>query len=254
MKSIASINVQQAQSQIEKIRLYQEEIINTINQIYSLFPEISKIIPDGEKLFIIWGSDQGLCGTFNKALIQKANNISNAGKNIKGFILVGKRLDDNFTGKRLNILPAPVDISSIYSYANNLIKDISEIYSTGQIQEINLVYNQFKGIGSFKTIIKKVFPFISKNNQPDYPPIVDMNPQDLLNNALFEYIYGFIYQAYLESFLSENGIRLMNMSSASKNIDEKIQNLQYENNFSRQEEITAEMLEIISSYGLLVEK
>lgn len=253
MKAIASINVQQAQLQIENIRLYQKEIKKSLDEIYSLFPEIILETAKGEKLYIVWGSDQGLCGNFNNSLSQKANSISETEKNINGFILIGKRLKNDFTGRLIDTLNSPSDINSIHSYAGNLIKDILEIYSTGKIEEIYLVYSLFKGIGSYETQIQKVIPFIPEHQLIDDIPLVDMKPQDLLKNVLFEYIYSFIYQAYLDSFLSENGVRLMNMNNASKNMEEKTKQLEIENNYFRQEEITAEMLGIISSYQILTE-
>ncbi|RMD46632.1 MAG: hypothetical protein D6831_01535, partial [Aquificota bacterium] len=84
-----------------------------------------------------------------------------------------------------------------------------------------------------------------------FPPIVDIDPTEILSNLIIEYIFANIYRSYLESFLSENGVRLMNMNNASKSIEKNINRLQIEKNYYRQEEITNEIQEIIGAYKVI---
>ncbi|MBK3333275.1 hypothetical protein GWK41_09350 [Persephonella atlantica] len=253
MKSIASLNVQKAQHLINGIRDFEEEIVKGVQKVLSFFPEVQLSFKKGKKTVIVYGSDQGLCGLFNEKIGKDIQERFKDDKELEGFIVVGKKLDDVITGKKLKTFQAPVDYESIYSYASELIEFISELYVSGIINEIYVAYNQFMGIGKYRPVLKKVIPFeIERKAVYRFPPITDIEPEAILSNLIIEYIFAHIYRSYLESFLSENGVRLMNMNNASKSIEKSINRLEVEKNYYRQEEITDEIQEIISAYKVLV--
>lgn len=253
MKSIASLNLQKAQHLIDSIREYESQINETLKGILSYYPDINLSFTKGKKAIIVYGSDQGLCGLFNEKLANFVQTEFKEKEDFYGFIVIGKKLDDFITDKKIKTFPAPIDYGSIYSYATNLMEFLSDLYISNQINEIYLSYNQFVGIGKFKTVIKKVIPFeIKRKNIYEYPPIVDINPIEILSSSIIEYIYSNVFRAYIESFISENGVRMMNMNNASKSIEKSINKLEIEKNYFRQEEITNEIEEIISAYKVLV--
>ncbi|RMA97236.1 F0F1 ATP synthase subunit gamma [Hydrogenothermus marinus] len=253
MKSIASLNLQKAQHLIDSIREYESQINETLKGILSYYPDINLSFAKGKKAVIVYGSDQGLCGLFNEKLANFVQTEFKEKEDFYGFIVIGKKLDDFITDNKIKTFPAPIDYGSIYSYATNLMEFLSDLYISNQINEIYLSYNQFVGIGKFKTVIKKVIPFeIKRKNIYEYPPIVDINPIEILSSSIIEYIYSNVFRAYIESFISENGVRMMNMNNASKSIEKSINKLEIEKNYFRQEEITNEIEEIISAYKVLV--
>lgn len=253
MKSIASLNLQKAQHLIDSIREYESQINETLKGILSYYPDINLSFTKGKKAIIVYGSDQGLCGLFNEKLANFVQTEFKEKEDFYGFIVIGKKLDDFITDNKIKTFPAPIDYGSIYSYATNLMEFLSDLYISNQINEIYLSYNQFVGIGKFKTVIKKVIPFeIKRKNIYEYPPIVDINPIEILSSSIIEYIYSNVFRAYIESFISENGVRMMNMNNASKSIEKSINKLEIEKNYFRQEEITNEIEEIISAYKVLV--
>ena len=77
-------------------------------------------------------------------------------------------------------------------------------------------------------------------------PHLYLTPEELLPLLIEEYLFIELYRAFVESIASENGSRLRSMDNAGKNIDKKIDELMQLYRISRQEEITSEMLEIIS--------
>jgi len=253
MKSIASLNVQKAQHIISSLRDFENEITNSLKKILSFFPEVSLAFREGKKAVVVYGSDQGLCGLFNEKIGKSMEERFKNDKNFKGFIVVGKKLDDTISYKKMKVFQAPIDYESIYSYASELMEYLSKIYISGEINEIYVAYNQFLGVGKYKPVIKKVIPFeIEREELYRYPPVVDIDPTKILSHLIIEYLFSGIYRAYLESFLSENGVRLMNMNNASKSIEKNIQKLEVEKNYYRQEEITDEIQEIISAYKVIV--
>ncbi len=253
MKSIASLNLQKAQHLIHSLRDYESEITDSLQKILSFYPEISLSFKEGRKAVIVYGSDQGLCGLFNEKIGKEVRSRFSQDREFSGYIIVGKKLDDIISDRKFKTFSSPVDYDSIYSYASELISYITELYITESINEIYVAYNQFTGVGRYKPVVKKIIPFeIERKNLYRYPPVVDIDPARILSDIIIEYIFANIYRSYLESFLSENGVRLMNMDNASKSIERNIKTLEIERNYFRQEEITDEIQEIISAYRVLM--
>ena len=253
MKSIASLNVQKSEHIINGLRDYENEIINSLQKVLSFFPEVSLAFKEGKKAVVVYGSDQGLCGLFNEKIAKKMEEIFLKDRDFEGFIVVGKKLDESITDKKIKTFKAPVDYESIYSYASELIEYLSEIYISGKVNEVYVAYNQFMGIGRYRPVYKRVIPFeVKRKKLFSFPPVVDMDPSQILSHLIIEYLFAGIYRAYIESFLSENGVRLMNMNNASKSIERNIKKLDVEKNYYRQEEITDEIQEIISAYKVIV--
>jgi F-type H+-transporting ATPase subunit gamma len=61
-----------------------------------------------------------------------------------------------------------------------------------------------------------------------------------------EYLFAEVADALMDSLASENAARLRTMSGASRNIDEKLDRLHRNEHVARQEEMTADMLEIVT--------
>jgi len=254
MKSIASMNVQRAHLLIDNLRGYEEEITLSIKTILSHFPEVRLSFEGEERVIVVYGSDQGLCGLFNERI---GNFVKRRFQGDDGIhlVLVGKKLGDVIQERVLRVLGAPVSYESIYAHASELIELISEMYLGGNIGEVYLAYNEFRGIGSYAPRLRKVVPFEVKREEIyTFPPITDMPPEEILSGLVVEYLYSNLYSAYLESFLSENGVRLMNMNNASRSIERTIGELEIEKNYFRQEEITSEIEEILTAYKELSEE
>jgi len=252
MKSIASLNVQKSEHIINSLRDYENEIIKSLQKVLSFFPEVSLAFKEGKKAVVVYGSDQGLCGLFNEKIGREMENIFLKEEGFEGFIVIGKKLDDVISDKKIKTFKAPVDYESIYSYASELMEYLSDMYISEKINEVYVAYNQFMGIGRYRPVYKKVIPFeIERKRLFSFPPVVDIDPSQILSHLIIEYLFAGIYRAYIESFLSENGVRLMNMSNASKSIEKNIKKLDVEKNYYRQEEITDEIQEIISAYNVI---
>jgi F-type H+-transporting ATPase subunit gamma len=73
---------------------------------------------------------------------------------------------------------------------------------------------------------------------------VTLEPQKLLENLTAEYVYARLCEAAMYAFAAENQARMEAMSSASNNIDRTLGQLKQHANQVRQEEVTAEIVEL----------
>ena len=252
MKSIASANVKRAQNLIESLREYEMNLIDSISTLLSHFPNLTiERIEGGKSLVVVYGSDLGLCGVFNEKVSKKAQDVFGKSENLLGYLIVGKKLADIMDSKVLKVFSAPTHYEAIYARASELIDEISKLFKEN-ISEIYTIFNEFLGIGSYRPTVRRIFPFeVKREKVSEIPPIVDIPPQEILIGLIVDYIFARIYRAYLESFLSENGVRLMNMNNASSSIERNLEKLKLERNYYRQEEITAEIEEIMSAYKVI---
>ena len=251
MKSIASANVKRAQNLIESLREYETNLIDSISTLLSYFPNLTIEKVEGKSLVVVYGSDLGLCGVFNEKVSKKAQDVFGKSENLLGYLIVGKKLADIMDSKVLKVFSAPTHYEAIYARASELIDEISKLFREN-ISEIYTVFNEFLGIGSYRPTVRRIFPFeVKREKVSEFSPIVDIPPQEILIGLIVDYIFARIYRAYLESFLSENGVRLMNMNNASSSIERNLEKLKLERNYYRQEEITAEIEEIMSAYKVI---
>lgn len=247
MKAIASINVQRAQEHIENMRVLNEQVTHCIKDIIGHFPHLELRSEGKSQLCIAFGTDQGLCGTFNESISETIHQMT-LDKPQMSYLIIGKRLESYVSSDNIEqIFPSPMDINSLYSMVNELFEYF--VHKIDHFKEVILVFNRFMGIGKYKTKLTNLIPIqLSPQNIKGFPPIMDIPSNELLSQIYIEFIYSSIYQAYLESFLAENGVRLLNMNNASQNLKSKLNELELESHYYRQQEITEEIIAVISSY------
>ena len=78
------------------------------------------------------------------------------------------------------------------------------------------------------------------------PPLTNLAPRLLIAGLLGEYVFAQLAHAAMESFASENSARLAAMQSAREKLDERLIDLQSLERRLRQEQITTELLEIVT--------
>ena len=77
----------------------------------------------------------------------------------------------------------------------------------------------------------------------------DPGPEEVLETLVPQYLTGIIYGCLIQSVASEHSSRVLAMSSATRNADDILDRLHVVYNRARQETITNEMIEIITSAG-----
>jgi F-type H+-transporting ATPase subunit gamma len=76
------------------------------------------------------------------------------------------------------------------------------------------------------------------------PPIVTLPPEQLLDQLAEEYVYADLCAAVILSYAAENEARMQAMIAARSNVERKLDELTASYRNLRQEEITAEIIEL----------
>jgi len=253
MKMVAAAKMRRAQENMEQARPYSKSLSQII---YNLLPDVDReLLPLLEVrnvkrvAYVIVTSDKGLAGSFNSSILRKAHNeIDKIGKNDVDLFCIGKKAKDYFKSRKYNIIDSHIDFWSDLNF-NHAVKISSGIinhFTSGKVDEIHVVYNEFVNVGTQMVLTEKLIPL---DFEPDENSAIDKlyepSKDDIVKLLVPRHLNVQIWKYLLESYSSEQAARMVAMESATSNSEDMIKNLQLEFNKARQASITTEMLEIV---------
>ena len=194
-------------------------------------------------------SDSGLCGVYNSNIIRLADEfVKNYGKDKIKLILIGKKGFNYFKKENASILNAYLGLNGRYSsqVCDEITKYLTDIYLSGQVDEIRVAYTHYKTALILKPEIEK-FLNIETNEAEEEEYIYEKSKERVLEEIIPKYISLKMKQFILESFTSEHSARTVAMKTATDNADELLRILTLLRNKVRQANITQEIMEIIAS-------
>jgi F-type H+-transporting ATPase subunit gamma len=191
-----------------------------------------------------------LCGSFNSNVIRAA--VREIGQEQPVIVAVGTRGRDYFRkrGKEIvaEYLAPPESISFLET--REISKPIIELYDSGEIDRVVLVYTSF--VNNLEQQVKtlQLLPFkIEKNpevlrveREVEYEPSVE----EVFNYLVPKYVEIVVFGAIIESATCEHAARRMAMESATDNAREMLGDLSLYYNRARQAAITNEIIEVVS--------
>jgi len=207
-------------------------------------------------LLVVVTSDRGLCGGYNGGVVRAAAAFiadrSRDGRTVKT-VFVGK--------KGLELLRARMAVSPThyeefgakitFKKASALAKKILPFYENGEVDEVVLVYSQFKNAITQQPVADLVLPIVNEEavegeSAKNDLTIFEPSKAGLYATLSAKYFVIQVFKALLEAQASEHGARMSAMENATKNAGDMIRKLTLQYNKQRQAAITKELLEIIS--------
>lgn len=257
MKLVSAGKLRKAKATFEKTNENFHYITHTIAEIFNNSSEVPKHYLLGNReikttLYVIVTSSKGLCGGFNMNVIKAAEREILADWEKPVIIAVGNKGKEYFEKRGYDIyqeyLAPPESISFLETQA--MSKPIIEMYNSGEIDEVMLIYTSF--ISSLEQEVKTVtlLPFdierdpeiMRLEKEVEYEPSVEA----VFNYLVPKYVEMMIYAAVVESATCEHAARRMAMENASDNAKEMLENLSLTFNRARQSAITDEIIEIVA--------
>jgi F-type H+-transporting ATPase subunit gamma len=124
---------------------------------------------------------------------------------------------------------------------------ILEAYTSGEVDEVSILFNRYKPKLDEDPMPKFSFlPIDLPETSEDSEPLYEPSDSSVLGRLLPYYLGFKIYHYLLESESAEFLARMTAMDSASDNAADLIANLTLDFNRARQTSITREILEIVS--------
>lgn len=196
-------------------------------------------------------SQRGLCGGFNTNIIKEVFHYleEERDKSIALKLMIIGRKGYNFF-KRFDYdilfsLPTPDLIT--YKFAEEMAEKIINLYTSAQVDEIIVGYNEFKSVFRQQIVREQLLP-ITPLPMPgskivsEY--IYEPSKKEILNALLKKHIVIQLYRILLEAQASEHAARMVAMEAATTNAKKMINELLLSFNRARQAAITKEIAEI----------
>jgi F-type H+-transporting ATPase subunit gamma len=256
MKMVSAAKLRRAQERIIRSRPYAHSVLRLLRSLaVRANPELNPLLQaHGDRkvqLFVLAG-DKGLCGSFNAGIIRRAESFA---KGLEGRELsicaVGKRSKEFFTRHGYDVHKAWIDIfrDVQFSIAAEMAGEIMDRYIEQELDEVFLVYNEFKSAIQARPVVQRLLPIEpleidQSGTAEDY--IYEPDAARLFEQLLPHYVEQLVFQALLESVAAEHAARMTAMDSATKNAGEMIESLTLTMNRVRQASITTEIIEVVS--------
>src|SRR5690606_24664113 len=189
--------------------------------------------PPERVLLLVLTSDRGLCGAFNSGLLRQAERkwkqLEASGKEVK-ICVIGRKGRDYFTRRNAPILHY---FSGVWdnlgmSEARRVAHAILKPYIDEEVDEIHLLYNEFKSAMTQVAVDDVLFPLtvpqLEEGDAADDDALVDYifepDKKVILDVLVPMYIEVTLLRALYESMASELGARMTAMDSATKNAND----------------------------------
>lgn len=265
MKMVAAAKLRKAQTRMLEMRPYADKMSSVLKSLAtgadSNMHPLLAIRPRKNVELVMLTSDRGLCGAFNsnimKTTVKLMAGFQQEGLNVS-ISLIGKKASDYFKRREVPVRGSWTGLSGrvAYSNAQEISKDIIGNYINEAVDEVILIYNEFKSVMAQQVSVTKVLPLAAvAEGEEDITPAVDFiyepSKEGIFNTLLPKNVEIQVYRALLESQASEEAARMTSMGNATKNADEMIGRLTLQYNKARQATITRELMDIVGGVEAL---
>ena len=244
-----------------------------------LTPQLS-----GRVVTLVIGSERGLCGQYNKVILEELARYFEARKGDSAEVVIvapgsdaagevevvalGSRLIRELTqagytltwGRALSMTSLPT-----YELAHELAVGWLARYEAYELDAVDIVYNADEGAGTYGSTTVRLIP-------PELPPvpvgapedvgkpedagtpgdvIVETDPMRLYVRVVEQWTAIALYRLLLAAAVTEHSARYQLMESATQNADDLVDELMLTVKSARRQAITREMQELAVSAGLL---
>lgn len=265
MNMVAAAKLRSTQGRTESFRGYAEEhhrLMDTIGeQSRGVDHPLLKTNDKSKKIEILaFGSDRGLCGSFNTNLIQildrKIVDLRAQGHEVSLF-LVGRKLKEYYQRRNVETSHAMSGVMGNFDYllAQEISETLTKEFLAGTYSEVWMLTTRFHSVAKQMPIMSQFLPLVHEVTEKDedhhhtgsgYGYLIEPDAATLFGCLIPRSLAIMIFQAMLESATSENAARMQAMDNASKNCKEITQSLTTIYNKLRQAAITNELLDIVN--------
>lgn len=262
MELVAAAKMRRVQTAVERSRIYADSASVILQNLTSSSPE-AKNHPyfspakSKNKLYVVITSDSGLAGAYNANILNLAHKLFTAdhGQGLRPQIIaIGRKGAHHFShinnvdlvGEYENLADDPD--TNVFA---PIIEVISNGVSKGEFSSVSLLFTEFRSSLMQQARQLELVPIApadaSSEAETKHDYVFEFEPdvEVVLEEALRVYTESALRRARVEAATSEHAMRMLSMSSATRNASDLIDNLTLELNATRQAAITQEMAEII---------
>jgi F-type H+-transporting ATPase subunit gamma len=248
MRGIAAARARQARGQLVAVDSYAATIAAAIGRALAL---IRSAHIDGTRLstrpaLVLFCAEQGFAGAFSERVLDAVGTDLAT----PDLFLIGTR--GGAIAAERNVMPAwkspmPSQSIAIPKLADRIAEALYARIATGEIDRLDAAFSQWQPGHGSHVERRRLFPIdISIFPRPTdaNAPLLNLASGALLRELTADYLHAQLCNAALHAFAAENEARMEVMASARNQIERQLSALQATQRLVRQEEITAEIIEL----------
>lgn len=276
LELVAGARLRRAQMRVEQMRPYadrmQELMIGTARAASSFRNLALMQRRDVSRVaFVVVSGDRGLAGPFNGQVLRRAFELERQERRDGHEVVwtvVGRKGASTLRFRRYELAAqwAGFVDRPAYSDAQAIAHQLAELYTSGEVDRVVLVYNRFESALVQRVTVSDLLPIpedVLEESEDADPTgreggrggdfIYEPDPEEILARLLPVYLETEIYRALLDSAAAFLAAQMTAMRNASKNAGELIDSLTLQLNRARQAQITQEILEIVAGADALTQ-
>jgi F-type H+-transporting ATPase subunit gamma len=262
MKSLAAVSIRQYERSIAALAAYDRTVDLGLQAVLrdGTPPTPPRPVEEGRHGVLVFGSDQGLCGTFNEQVVGRVQDDLDAGvlrPDRLRLVAVGARAAERL--REAGLLPevtanVPVSAATMPALVQDLLLVLDGWRHDGELTEALLYYQRPHGVSSCRPHRQVLLPVppsrLEELAAQPWPtrmlPRRTVDRAELLGAFARQSLSVTLHRALAWSAASEHSSRLLAMQAAERNIDERLEELRGAYHTRRQTAITTEVLDIVS--------
>ncbi len=248
MRGIAAARAQQARSQLIAVDSYAATIAAAIGRSLALTPAARS---DGggrsvRPALVLFCAEQGFAGAFSERVFDSAA----ADLDTADLFLIGTR-GSALAAERGVVCgwqsAMPSHSLGLPKLADRIAEALYARIATGEVNRLDVAFTQWHPAHGVRIERRRLLPL----DMTAFPrpidanaPLANLAPVPLLSALAADYLHAQLCQAALHAFAAENEARMETMAAARHQIERQLSAFQAMERQVRQEEITAEIIEL----------
>ena len=248
MRGIAAARAQHSRGQLAAVDSYAASIAVGIGHALALAPApaVDGSNKPARQALVLFCAEQGFAGAFSERVLDAASNdLASA-----DLFLVGTR--GGAIAAERGVTPGwkhpmPAHALGVPRLADRIVEALYAKLAAGKVDRLDAVFSLSGRADGVRVERRRLFPMnmadFSRSTHNDVP-LMNLAPAQLLQDLTAAYVHAQLCKAALHAFAAENEARMEAMTSAGKQIERQLTTLQATQRVVRQEEITAEIIEL----------
>lgn len=255
MQLVSAVKMKKSQAQAIEARPYRSKIESILYRVMSGVdtssnPFFSEKADSPKDLVIAISANKGLCGAFNVnvlRLIAQSFEISKT-----DFLAIGKK-GATFISHMGGSIVADYTSNTPSSESVAVFELVSQKFLAGEYMRVWLVYNTFISTLRNEAVKEQLLPIaITQKEEENIDTrsvsyLIEPNQNELFQQLVISYLEEKIRGAIQNSEASEHSSRMIAMKNATDNATDVIYTLTSVGNKLRQQKITYELLDMVTS-------
>lgn len=249
MRGIAAARAQQARGELVAVDSYAGTIAIAIGRTLPLIPtghEPAAAPRSARPALVLFAAEQGFAGAFSERVLDAVDTESATSE----VFLIGTRGHAIAAERGVRVAwhtAMPSHSSGVPKLAERISEALYARFASGAIDRLEVVFSQWQPAHGLAVERRRLFPLdLTGFPRPSHAdaPLLNLAPGPLMIALTADYVHAQLCKTALHAFAAENEARMEAMTLAHSQIERQLATLQAGQRIVRQQEITAEIIEL----------